>query len=77
MSKPLDERIDYDSSVYEMESTVHAGSNILHVEIEFPIEVDKLTAIKQVDDLVALADNNNDIEITAWKPSIFEKGYDI
>lgn len=77
MSKPLDERIDYDSNVYEMESTVHAGSNVLHVEIEFPIEVDKLTAIKQVDDLVALADDNSDIEITAWKPSIFEKGYDI
>jgi len=75
--EPLDERIDYDKSIYELVSTELVDANVLHVEIEFPITVDKLTAIKQVQELVKLADDNSDIEITAWSPSLFEKGHEL
>jgi hypothetical protein len=75
--EPLDERIDYDKSIYELVSPELVDANVLHVEIEFPITVDKLTAIKQVEELVKLADDNSDIEITSWSPSLFEKGHEL
>jgi len=75
--EPLDERIDYDKSIYELVSPELVDANVLHVEIEFPITVDKLTAIKQVQELVKLADDNSDIEITSWSPSLFEKGHEL
>jgi len=75
--EPLDERIDYDKSIYELVSPELVDANVLHVEIEFPITVDKLTAIKQVQQLVELADDNSDIEITSWTPSLFEKGHEL
>lgn len=72
-----DERINLEENVFELVSTTTADENILHVEVSYPIGVDKMTAINQFTELVALADNNSEIEITAWRPTMFEKGFEV
>jgi len=72
-----DERINLEENVFELISTTTADENILHIEVSYPVRVDKMTAINQFTKLVALADNNSEIEITAWRPTMFEKGFEV
>ena len=72
-----DERINLEENVFELVSTTSADENILHVEVSYPIHVDKITAINQFKEMVWLVDEDSEIEITAWRPTMFEKGYEV
>lgn len=78
--KNPDERINLDTNVFELVSTTTVDENILHIEVSYPIHVDKITAINQFEEMVRLFngdDGDSGIEITAWRPTMFEKGYEV
>tara|TARA_B100001996_G_scaffold380104_2_gene366969 strand:- start:504 stop:719 length:216 start_codon:yes stop_codon:yes gene_type:complete len=55
-----------DIYTYTDENLKVYSNNQLVVSFNFPSEVETETAIKQIDDLCSLADNNEDIEFESY-----------
>ena len=64
-------------AIYEYTtSNPKLNCNELTVEFSFPVSTTKDEAVEQIDELVSLADNNEDLIFKSHSPKFFEKSMD-